>query len=93
VSFLNSLKSTLEHLEKYVGNTPQSELSQDIAKLLQKIRGPWDEFKKFLDKYKKSLGKSSTKSELNKAPRTIQHTVKDISGNVEKLRRQIEQPL
>jgi hypothetical protein len=96
VSFLNSLKTTLDHLEKFVRSSSsrsKDNLPQDIAKLLQEIREPWEEFKNFLDKYEPSLGASSSKSKLGKAPRTIQYTVKDISGKVEKLRRQTEQPL
>jgi hypothetical protein len=96
VSFLNSLKATLDHLERFVSRADSSQsndLPQDISKLLQDIRDPWQEFKTFLDKYEPSLGASSSKSKLAKAPRTIQYTVKDISGKVEKLRNQTEQPL
>jgi hypothetical protein len=98
VSFLNSLKSTLEHLERFVDGTrgsssQASEMPRDISKLLQGIREPWEEFKKVLDKYEPSLGASSSRSKLARAPRTIQFTVKDISGKVEKLRRQTEEPL
>lgn len=96
VSFLNILKTTLDHLETFVtssGSGSNDNLPQDIAKLLQEVRGPWEDFKKFLDKYEPSLGTTSSKSKLGKAPRTIQYTVKDISGKVEKLRRQTEQPL
>lgn len=93
VSFLYRFKLALEHLEKHVNAAPQSELSQDISKLLEEIQGPWDEFRQFLHKYENSLGESSTKSKLGKAPRTIQYTVKDILGNVDKLCRQIERPL
>ncbi|KAH9213226.1 hypothetical protein DL95DRAFT_447242 [Leptodontidium sp. 2 PMI_412] len=94
VSFLNGLKSTLDHLEQFVSSTSQSnQLSPVISKLLNDIRGPWDEFKKFLDKYEPSLGASSSRSKLGKAPRTIQYTAKDISGKVGNLRRQTEQPL
>jgi hypothetical protein len=94
VSFLNSLKSTLDHLEQYLGNTSHSNhLFPDISKLLQEIREPWEDFKGFLDKYEPSLGVSSSRSKLGKAPRTIQYTLKDISGKVEKLRRQTQEPL
>jgi hypothetical protein len=96
VSFLNGLKATLDHLERFVGSTESSQsndLPQDISKLLQDIREPWQEFKTFLDKYESSLGTSSSRSKFAKAPRTIQYTVNDISGKVEKLRSQTEQPL
>jgi hypothetical protein len=96
LAFLNSLKSTLDHLERFVSSTSSSQssdLSQDISKLLQGIREPWEEFKKFLDKFEPSLGASSSRSKLAKAPRTIQYTVKDISGQVEKFRQHTEQPL
>jgi hypothetical protein len=74
-------------------SSQSNDLPQDISKLLQDIREPWEEFKKFLDKYEPSLGASSSRSRLARAPRTIQYTVKDISGKVEKLRLQTEQPL
>jgi uncharacterized protein YoxC len=96
LSFLNSLKSTLGHLERFASstNSPQSnDLLQDISKLLQDIREPWQEFRTFLDKYEPSLGTSSSRSKVAKAPRTIQYTLRTISGKVEKLRRQTEQPL
>lgn len=96
VSFLQSLKATLEHLERHVRNTAQSDLSEDISKLLNDIWGPWTEFKKFLEKHERSLGQIANKprrSDLGKIPRVIQFTMHDISGKVEKLRREIQQPL
>ncbi|KAH8595421.1 hypothetical protein B0O99DRAFT_686840 [Bisporella sp. PMI_857] len=93
VSFLNGLNSTLQHLEKYVSNTAQNDISKDVEKLVLVIREPLDVFKKFLDKYEASLGASSTKSTAGKALRTIRYTMKDLSGMVKDLRRQIEQPL
>lgn len=98
VSFLNSLKLTLDHLGKLVEGAstsdPQSNhLPQDISKLLQDIQEPWEEFKEFLDKYEASLGVSSKRSMLASAPRIIQYTMKDISGKVEKLRQRAEHPL
>ncbi|KUJ08713.1 uncharacterized protein LY89DRAFT_741560 [Mollisia scopiformis] len=111
VSFLNSFKATLEHLERFVSSTTSqpipssttattlpsqtqaSNLPQDISKLLQDIKAPWQEFKTFLDRYETSLGAESSRSRLAKVPRTVQFTVKDIGGKVEKLRNQVEQPL
>ncbi|KAL2831483.1 hypothetical protein BDW59DRAFT_157909 [Aspergillus cavernicola] len=71
----------------------QNSPSQGIEDLLKVIRGPLDEFKVFLDKYEPSLSESSTKSTLGKAPRTIRYAVNDISGKVQALKTQIEQPL
>jgi hypothetical protein len=99
VSFLMRFKATLDHLERFVSSASSSrdsqgnELPQDILKLLQDIREPWQDFKTFLDKYKSSLGASSSRSKLAKAPRTVQYTIKDISGKVDKLRQHTEQPL
>ncbi|KAL4932169.1 uncharacterized protein BDV17DRAFT_288245 [Aspergillus undulatus] len=93
VSFLNSLNATLGHLETYAGNNSQNDLSQSVNDLIKVMRGPLDIFKEFLDKYASSLSESSTKSALGKAPRTVRYTVKDISGKVQGLRTQIEQPL
>lgn len=91
--FLHSLTSTLQHLEDYVKASPQNALSSSISKLLDAIQGPLNDFKDFLDKYEASLGKASTKSKLGKVPKTVTYTLKDISGKIEKLRRQAEQPL
>lgn len=93
VLFLNSLTSTLKHLEEYVNDTPQNDISQEILKLLELVKGPLDSFKTFLDKYEASLGNLSSKSTLGKAPKKITYTLKEISGKVEKLRLQVEQPL
>jgi conjugal transfer/entry exclusion protein len=92
VSFLNSLTATLQHVEKQADGTSQDAISRDISRLLQMTQGPLDDFKKFLDKYQ-ALEKSPTKSTLSKTSRVIGYTVKDISGKVERLRRQVEQPL
>ncbi|KAH7093617.1 hypothetical protein FB567DRAFT_588041 [Paraphoma chrysanthemicola] len=92
-AFLYSLTSTLQHLDDYVKPSPQNNLSSSISSLLDMVRGPLDDFKIFLDKYNASLGRASTKSKLGKVPKTVTYTLKDISGKVEKLRRQTEQPL
>jgi hypothetical protein len=92
-AFLTSLVSTLQHLDDYVKKTPQDDISQEITNLLQIIKGPLDEFKAFLGKYQASLGKAATKTTLAKAKGTVSFTVKDVSGKVERLRRQVEQPL
>ncbi|KAF2247208.1 hypothetical protein BU26DRAFT_343814 [Trematosphaeria pertusa] len=92
-AFLTSLVSTLQHLDDYVKQTPQDDISQEITDLLKIMQGPLDEFKAFVDKYRTSLGKAATKTTLGKAKATVSFTVKDVSGKVEKLRRQVEQPL
>ncbi len=91
--FLHSLISTLQHLDDYVKPSPQNALSSSISSLLDTIRGPLDDFKAFLDKHEASLGKASTKSKLGKVPKTVTYTLKDISGKIERLRQQAEQPL
>lgn len=93
VLFLNNFKSTLGNLDKYVRDTPQDELSQEIAKLLADIRGPWDKFQKFLNKYDSAVSPASTKWNLGKTPRKLQYVLKEVLGEIEKLHRQIEQPL
>jgi hypothetical protein len=92
-SFLTSLVATLQHLEDYVATDPQDAVSQDIVKLLKIVEGPLNEFKSFLDKYQSSLGQDSTVSSIRKSKATTSFTINDISGKVDKLRRQIEQPL
>jgi hypothetical protein len=92
-AFLNSLISTLQHLDAYTKKAPQSEIAVNISSLLDTIRDPLSSFKDFLDEHKASLDKASTKSSIRKTAKIISYTLKDISGKVEKLRRQVEQPL
>jgi hypothetical protein len=92
-AFLSGLSSTLEQLEKHVATVTQDDISEDILKLVNVIKGPLEEFKKFLEKYKASLETTSTKSKISKAPKTVEYTVNTLSGKVERLRRQIDQPL
>jgi hypothetical protein len=92
-AFLGGLSSTLVQLEKHVATAPQDDISEDILKLVDVIKGPLEEFRKFLEKYNSSLGTTSTKSKVSKAPKTVEYTVNILSGKVERLRRQIDQPL
>jgi hypothetical protein len=65
------------------------------VKLLQLIDKPLAEFKTFLDKYTEALDAAGKghESRFRKAQKTISFTLKDLSGKVERLRRDTEQPL
>lgn len=96
VSFLQGFKATLEHLERHVKGSSPSDLSDDILKLLDDMRRPWNEFKTFLLKYDRALGQIASKpakANFRKIPQVIQFTMNDISGKAEKLRREIQEPL
>lgn len=93
LSFVTGLKATFEQLKKFVDRDPNGELPRDINKLLETISKPWQDFKDFLQDYEASLGEASTQSKLRKTPRTVQYTIKVISGKIDKLRQQISQPL
>ncbi|KAL4912119.1 hypothetical protein BDW62DRAFT_206789 [Aspergillus aurantiobrunneus] len=96
VSFLHSFKATLEHLARHIQKTPQCELSEDIASLLGDISVPWAAFKTFLAKHERALGQIANKSgtdKLRRIPRVVQFTMNEISGKVDKLRTEIQQPL
>ncbi|KAJ4350442.1 uncharacterized protein N0V89_009063 [Didymosphaeria variabile] len=92
-AFLSSLVSTVKHLSDYIQTTPQDDIAEDVAKLVDVIKEPLSEFKQFLDKHEAALGKQPTKSGLGKIKSTIKYTIKDASGKIEKLRIQVEQPL
>ncbi|KAL1610193.1 hypothetical protein SLS60_001858 [Paraconiothyrium brasiliense] len=91
--FLSSLVSTVKHLSDYIQNTPQDGIAEEVVKLVDVIKEPLTDFKRFLDKHEAALGKQPSKSGLEKVKSTIKYTVKDASGKIEKLRRQVEQPL
>lgn len=92
-AFLTSLVSTVGHVNDYMLGTPPNDIATDIAKLTALMKKPLSEFKKFLDKHEAALGKRPTKSALGKVKLTMNFTMKDVSGKIEKLRRQVEQPL
>ncbi|KAH9835983.1 hypothetical protein Tdes44962_MAKER01902 [Teratosphaeria destructans] len=53
----------------------------------------WKRFEAFLQQFDRSLSESSTRGKLAKAPRTIQFTLKDLSGEIDRLRVAVSQPL
>jgi hypothetical protein len=95
VAFLLSLASTVQQLEDHLERHQNDDTSKGIVKLLQLIEKPLIEFKIFLDKYTETLDAAGKdyESRFRKAQKTISYTLKDLSGKVEKLRREIEQPL
>lgn len=93
VAFLNSLTSTLTLLENFAITNSTSEEVLDLTTLLQSVQAPLKDFANFLEKYKTSLGTSSTKSKFRKAPKIISYTVDNVTGKVGKLKGQIDQPI
>lgn len=92
-AFLTSLTSTVLRLSHHVQSTPHDDIAKEILGLLQVITEPLKVFRAFLDKHASALETMSTASSFTKTRLTISFTMKEISGNVEKLRRQIEQPI
>jgi hypothetical protein len=91
--FLGGFKTTLQHLHAHTQNCFKDPYTEDIQDQLKKINGPWKAFESFLAKYEKSLGENSKRRGLEKAPRTVQWALKDLSGEVEKLEDAIARPL
>ena len=91
--FLENLIATIKNVQDYQNKTPDEELPKDILKLTKHVDKPLTEFSAFLDKYKASLGKTSTKSTAGKAAKIVIYTIKNICGKVKDLRQQVEQSL
>lgn len=92
-AFLASLTSTVLRLSHYVQNTPHDEIAREILSLLEIITEPLKAFRAFLNKHAGALEKLGTASGFSKTRLTMSFTMKEISGKVEKLRREIEQPI
>lgn len=94
VAFLEGLNKTLEHLKELVENPSDDyDLAKDVSKQIKGIQGPLNEFHAFLDTYEGALGEPSTSKGLKKSSKMFKYTLKDMSGKVERLRVQIDQPL
>ncbi|KAF2807097.1 uncharacterized protein BDZ99DRAFT_465029 [Mytilinidion resinicola] len=93
IDFLEGLKLTLEHLKSYVdGNTTDSRASS-ISDQIEKIKTPFKAFQETVEKYEKSLGEASTRGRFERVSTTIKWALKEISGDVEKLKVAIMQPI
>ncbi len=93
VSFLNSLEITLTLLEEYTTSNPDGDYSSNIAARLKTVNKPWNTFRDYLEKYEKSLSSDSTRSNVANAPRKVQWAIKELDGEVAKLKTAVSQPL
>jgi hypothetical protein len=91
--FLSSFKTTLKRLETYVEANPNDAYASDIGEQLQRIQNPWGRFVGFVEQYEASLAHGSQKSRFDKARKIVKWTLKDLSGEVEKLQEAIQSPL
>lgn len=93
VAYLKSLRATLDHLARYAQTKNDDFYAESIAKQLDSIEQPWRAFATFLARFETSLGIDSDRSVAQKAPRTIQYALKDLSGEIDKLKLAISHPL
>lgn len=93
LGFLQSLKVTLDHVGKHASRSSSDVYENDIVLQLDRITPHWKAFEAYLLRFEQSLGPTSSRSSLAKAPRTIQYTLKDLSGEVERLKTAVAQPL
>lgn len=93
VDFLSSLKKTRELLDKYATTNPDATYSPDLINYLKTVQKPWDTFKNFLARFEKSLAADSEKSRFARAPRSMQRAVKELGGEIQKLKTAVSQPL
>jgi hypothetical protein len=91
--FLTGFRITLEHLKRYAEDNPNDTYIGDLNDQLARIESPWKDFKVFVDKYEKSLDEASQRSRFLKTPRIVKWTIKDLTGEVEKLERAITKPV
>lgn len=93
VNFLNSIGATFSHLEEHIENDPHDDYSRDIATQLRTMDKPWNTFKTYLAKYEKSLSPDSMRPSVAKVPRKVQWAVKELDGEITKLKSAVCQPL
>ncbi|KAF2418374.1 hypothetical protein EJ08DRAFT_63540 [Tothia fuscella] len=91
--FLTSFRNTLEHIQKYVESNPDDKYTQDISDQLQCIEGPWKRFEAYTNKYEHTLSSNSKASTVGKAPKVVRWTLKELSGEIQKLGQAVESPL
>lgn len=92
VDFLKSFESTLTQLRRYIQSNPNDKYASDLSERLQSISKPWKRFEEFVKKYEDTLGKKSKKSRLGKAPQIVVYTLKDLDGEVQRLKEAVSTP-
>jgi hypothetical protein len=94
VAFLGQIDATFQHLEKHVGERPNSPYKDAILQQLKLLESPWKRLEaSCVKKYEKSLKEGSTRSKLEQVPRMMKWAVKDIDGAVRKEKTAILEPL
>ena len=92
-AFLQTLEVTLDHLAKHAELNVSDSYLKDISDQLEHITLAWNAFESFVGKYDQSFGESSSDATLKKAQKIVQFTLKDLSGEVDKMRVAVAQPL
>jgi hypothetical protein len=93
IGFLKSFGTTVECLEEHVTKVPHGDYSNNIAAQLDTVKKPWNAFKDYLKKYEKSLSPDSMRTNISKAPRKVQWAIKELNGEVSKLKTAVSHPL
>jgi len=93
VAYLESLRTTLDHLARYAQTQTDDFYVESIAGQLEVIEQPWRAFAAFLARFEASLGLESGRNFAQRAPRTIHYALKDLPGEIDKLKLAISHPL
>jgi len=91
--FLQCLHITIKRAMDYVANNPNSKYTEDLKQHLELIAEPWNEFRDFLEPYEPYLGAGSAKIVAAKVPKAIKFAMKEVVGEIEKLKVAIVLPL
>lgn len=91
--FLQCLHITIKRAMDYVANNPNSMYTEDLKQNLELIAEPWNDFREFLEPYEPYLGADSAKVVAAKVPKAIKFAMKEVLGEVEKLKAAIVLPL
>jgi len=92
VTFLQGMQATLIWTETYVEKHPDGTYTTQISDQIARIEKPWKSLEKFLSKFEKGIGKTSSaanpdvRRHFRKVFSTLNWTLKDLAGEVSKLK-------
>ena len=92
-NFLESFKTTFEHLTRYAEEEATDRYAATISNQAKQLEQPWRRFETFVAEYEASLGKDVRKNRFIKSPKVAAWTWKEMSGEIQKLKTSVIQPL
>lgn len=93
IRFLQSLRTTLDHVANYARSNEDDFYADDIVAQLERLRAAWVAFEAFLAPFDTSLSSASSRTSFRRAPRTIEYALRDLGGEIDKLKIAVTQPL